>query len=270
MPNVKPCNEQNAIKVIAFAFEFQEEIEESLIHELILLYQNTDELNKSFPRKELLHSMTVQISEHGQQTQNQKLSGITFDRLMPNGTQELAISIRNNSVVISCGKYTRWNEIWEKAKSYFKIILPVLSDKTLTLVGFECIDEFIITDISNWKDELFNSSSKYIPSNISELVDLWHSHHGFLINDNEPVEHKTLNNINVNYISETGASSINKILIRTQHQSRLKLPVKYNADFFENIADKIMNKNHNFNKELMMDLLSDDMCNRIKLEHNNA
>ena len=270
MTKVNPCNDQNAIKIIAFAFEFQEEVEESLIQELILLYQNTDDLNKSLPRKELIHSMTVQISEHGQQTQNQKLSGITFDSLMPDGTQELAISIRNTSIVISCGKYTRWDEIWEKSKNYFKLILPLLADKTFTLVGFECIDEFIISDTSNWKDELFSSSSKYIPSNIYELNDLWHSHHGFLINDNVPVEHKTLNNINVNYISESGVSLINKIQIRTQHQSRLKQPVKYSKDFFEDIADKIMNKNHKFNKELMVDLLSEEMCNRINLEHGNA
>lgn len=270
MCNVNPCNDQNAIKIIAFAFEFQEEVNEDLVQELVFLYQKTDALNKNLPRKELLHSMTIQISEHGQQMQNQKLSGVTFDSLMPDGTQALAMTIRNNSVVFSCGKYTRWHEVWETSKSYFKIILPLFKNKTFTLIGFECIDEFIITDVSNWKDELFNSSSKYIPSNISELKDLWHSHHGFLITDKEPVEYKTLNNINVNYIAESRVPLVNKIQIRTQHQSRLKSPIKYSEDFFENVAYKIMNKNHNFNKELMVDLLSNDMCQRIKLERNNA
>jgi len=264
MNHIEPSNERNAIKVVAFALEFIEEIEESLIHEVITLYQGNNKLKETLPRKELHQSVIIQLGSL-QQATSKPVGGVTFDCLSPDGTQKWALSLRTNALIISCAEYTRWEEIWLQAKEYFALILPLLSEKHFSLVALEYIDEFIIKSdpySNEWKNELFKEDSKYIPSNIYEVQNLWHSHHGFISNEGNG-DMSTLNNVNIDHISEQ--SLVNKIIIRTQHKSQFLQPRLYEGDFLNEIVENIFNKNHGENKRIMRDLLSDEMCSEINL-----
>lgn len=265
MSHVKPSNEQNAIKVVAFALEFIEEIEEALIHEVITLYQSNNKLKETLPRKELHQSVTIQLGSP-QQATPKPVGGITFDYLSPDGTQKWALSLTTNALIISCAEYTRWEKIWLQAKEYFSLILPLLSKKHFSLVALEYIDEFIIESDSppnEWKKKLFKEDSKYIPANIYETKNLWHSHHGFISNEVDD-DVNTIHNINIDHIQEQNLE--NKIIIRTLHKSQFLQPKLYDADFLNKIVEKIFNKSHDENKEIMGDLLSAEMCSEINLK----
>lgn len=265
MNYVEPSNERNAIKVVAFALEFIEEIEESLIYELIGLYQKNDRLKDALPRKELHQSVVLQLGGSQQATPKQA-GGVTFDCLSPDGTQKWAVSLRTNALIVSCAEYTRWDDIWLQAKEYFSLILPILSEKHFSLVALEYIDEFIIKNgsrASEWKDELFKEDSRYIPSNIYEIQDLWHSHHGFISNEQNDIT--TLNNVDIDYISEKGFVKTDKIIIRTLHKSKLIQPRLYDDNFLSEVVESILNTNHGENKTIMRDLLSNEMCSEINL-----
>ena len=264
MTNVKPSNDNNAIKVIAFVLEFQQEIDESTVDKLRVFYQNNAEIKKDLPREQLLHTMMIQMEGQQQVSNKQVVGGVAFDSLLANGSQEWSLSVRGNVVVVTCGRYTRWDQVWNQAKSYFSAVLPLLSDKTFKFITLEYVDEFFISNHnSEWKKELFNLESKYLPSNIHDLDGFWHSHHGFHLHEVQPVEQRVLNNIDIDYISDPGG---HKLLIRTQHKSELLEAINYSENFMDETVDKIMNNNHTFNKELMVNLLSTEIQSKIKLE----
>lgn len=266
MNYVKPCNDGNAIRVAAFALEFPEGIDESIVAELIKVYHENDDLVEALPRKQINHALTLNL-ESPSNASVKTIDGVTFDRLTSDGKQEWAIVLARNSIVVSCGKYTRWEDVLANVKRYFDIVLRVLDGRAISIVGLEYVDEFIISNhTEDWKGEMLNNKSKYLPSNIFELPDLWHSHHGFIVNGGSSNVNATLNNFNVDYLIEDQAiSATHKVMMRIQHRTELKELEACSDDFFDRIALKIFKNNHTLNKDIMRNVLSKEMCVEIQL-----
>jgi uncharacterized protein (TIGR04255 family) len=264
MKFVQPYNERNAIKNVAFALEFKEEAEESLIQSLIALYQETEHLNTTLPRKQV-HSTTLYSEIPSIPTTSKNLGGVTFDRLTPKGIPEWSIFLGGNVLVINCGDYTRWDKVWVQAKKYLNIVLPLLSEKTFSLIALEYIDKFLISDITEgkWQKELFKNDSKYLPSNIYTLEEPWHSRHGFFLKKDNEIGKIILNNIDVDYL--IGHEEDSLLMMRTQHKTELQTLTKYNNNFLKNV-ELVIRESHDINKGIMKNILSKGACSEIDLE----
>lgn len=267
MSNVQPCKDQNAIKVAVFVFEFVKPLDITVIDNTIELYNADESFKKELPRVTPHNAITIQIVDGVQKASSNELNGVSFERFNSSGELEWSIRLIKESINISCYEYTRWDEVWSKVKEYFNRMEPILSVHDVSLVGIEYLDEFIINQKdSNWKKELFNTGSKFIPNHIFELNDFWHSHHGYFSNNIKSVlGNKTLNNVNIGYFNEENVTD--KVHIRMQHKYRItQSGVKITEDFIINEAENIINSNHEVNKEILRNLLSIEMLKTIQLE----
>jgi len=263
MPIVKPCNEKNAIKIAVFAFEFSEPVNKSIIESAIFLYDSDRDLSKELPSKKLRQTLTIQIGG-SQPPSPEDISGVLFSSVKPNGDVHWAVELRNESLMITCGNYTRWDEVWDRVQNYFRKFSEVLNEQKISFVTLEYEDEFIVKDDSSeaWKDALFNKKTKYLPTNGLELNDFWHSHNGFF-QEGTNAKLKILNLINVDYRQEQG---ISKIIIQTQHKSFLTDLLSIDKQDTMTKINEIIEENHTINKNIFLDLLSKEMCNTINLK----
>lgn len=263
MSNVKPCSETNAVKIVAFAFDLVQEIDETIINNAIKLYDEDKELRTDLIRKSTHDEVSVTISD-GAQVSKKSLGGVSFESLSSNGEVEWTLLLSKKSLMVSCKKYTRWDDVWAKAKTYFGKIIESLDGQTVSNATLEYLDEFIIEDITKeWKLELFNKESKFLAKNFFEVDDLWHSDHGYLVNKTSPMEHKILNTINISLLKDEKQER-NILAIRTQHKSFVASDIKGPDSFFIGL-DGIYQDHHNNNKSILQNMLSKAMLKKISL-----
>ena len=263
MPNMKPCNENNAIKVVAFALDFVHEVDESVIKSAIALYNEDKQLNEDLANLQTQQSIIIEINQ-GAQVQRQALGGVVFEKLSEKAEVLWALQVRRNGLAVTCTDYTRWDNIWPQAKNYLSKILPMLNGIEVASTTLEYVDEFIIDEHSDWKDELFQRKNKYLANNVFEVKDFWHSHHGYFSESSCESVEKVLNTVNIEYVVEE-PKKIYKVAIRTQHKSLTK-EVSIQDAFLDEVFSKSIENNHEANKEILLDLLSHSMLKTIKLK----
>lgn len=263
MNYVHACNENNAIKVVAFAFEFTREVSDKVIEDFINIYENDSSLKEKFQEKKPHQGITIKIDDTGQQVSHSALSGVTLESIK-NDILEWTFQFRNDAVIVTCSKYTSWNEIWSESRGFFEKVLNIVKEQEIRLVGIEYIDEFIVSDnLMPWKQELFKVDSKYIPSYIFDNEEFWHVHQGFLLTKKEPIDFKLLTNLNIDFKQNDGSED-HFLYMRTQHKSIFLESKKLNELFTD--IDKIFEISHNLSKEMMNNLLSEEMLDNINLK----
>lgn len=264
MSNVRPCNDNNAIKVVAYALDFAQEIDENLIKQVISLYNADEELNQDLTRSQPQQSFNIAIT-NGVQVQQETLGGILFENFAGGSEPVWSLVLRKNGLAVTCRDYTRWDSIWPQAKGYLSKIISLLNDIPVASTTLEYVDEFIIDNIhSAWKEELFKQDNSYIMNNVFNIKDFWHSHHGYFTQSESSSVDKVLNTINIEYVQEE-PRKISKIVIRTQHKSLIS-GILISDSFLNEVFSEIIENNHRFNKEILIDLLSDSVLESIKLK----
>ncbi|MCB4763525.1 MAG: TIGR04255 family protein [Sulfurovum sp.] len=269
MTLVQPANEHNAIKIAAFAFAVQpESITHSILEKIQSHYtaKQFSDYNNIAPH----NSIVVNFTDNNQEITSDALGGLSLLKVDGHGNKIWETVINKDTIIVTCYRYTRWNEIFEKAKNYVKEILNLI-DKDLKITGLtlEYIDEFTVLNNSDnrWKKELFLEDTKYLPSHIFEVTNPWHSHHGFFFNGNELLNQKILINLNIEYVITN--QSIHNLVIRSQQRSLLDSAIDLNQSKIDTSINAAMVENHKINKNLLRDLLSEGALQSINLGESN-
>lgn len=265
MLNVLPCCSENAIKVVAYAVDFREEIDDKLIHEAIAIHNDDSEFSQEFPHKNPQKSLKIEV-RNGVQLHQEELSGIIFEKLGTSGEPLWSLILRKDALAVTCQDYSRWNQISTKAQEYMSKMINILQGVKVASVTLEYVDEFIITDPSlPWKEYLFNPNSKFFTQNVFAVQDFWHSHHGFFSECSCANVDKVLNTVNLDYVEEEMKNiKKNKVVIRTQHKARTD-DVIIDEKFMDTIFKSSIEENHLTNKTIFRDILSEGMSKKIKL-----
>lgn len=270
MTLVQPVNEHNAIKIAAFAFElYPESVTQEILEKIQQSYTNGlfSSYNNFIPHNE----MVVKITESERQITTDTLGGLSLLKTDAAGNKIWEVLIDKNNIVVTCHKYTRWEEVFTQTKIYLKEIMGVIGN-SISIHGLtlEYIDEFNILDgtTHKWKEELFLSEAKYLPKHIFELLKPWHSHHGFFLDGERTLNKRILLNLNIEcVVSKQGAY---KLIIRSQHRSLMENSILFNVENIDSKIDEAMVENHKINKDLLRDLLTVDALQSINLGENNA
>jgi len=267
MEHVRPCNDENAIKIVALAFEFEgKNLQENTVEELIKIYRNNKEMLNNLPRVQKQQTVRMTVGNN-QAAGPSSITGVTFDHLTPSGGQKWAVMVNQDQFVVSCSDYSSWTTFWTEAKAYITTLIEPLKAQKIKNITVEYADEFAIlkNDSQEWIDELFNRDSHFLPSYIFDLEDLWHSHNGFFSvkSDSTKLKSKNLNVINIEQVPDEESGS--KIMIRTQNKTMLDDAQSINEFFGSGNAEAIVDNNHEMNKNMMKDLLSAEMLKKINL-----
>ena len=270
--NLFPIAGNNAIQNVAFAIEWQAELSSS---ELQLIHTAIE--------SELKHDFPIQLPQHHQKisfvsdtnsahkiTPSVELGGFLYEKRSQYSTNPTrSISLSKQSLIVLINEYSRWDNVWPDVNRYFSIILRQLKNAAIANIGLQYSDVFV------WKDdpkqlrlqEVFKPNSKFLTPNVLLVDGLWHSHHGYIVELDNPVPNSRLDNVNVNLINDAGVLSIQ---ITTSHRATLKNVIWSTSDQVMSIIDQVTNSLHTENKLVMTELLSDELCKKIKLEVNNV
>lgn len=263
MTTIKPCSGANAIKVVAFAIKFREEVTEEEVQKALDIHQKNSIFKTFLPRKQLHEAVTVELGLGSMpQSSIKKLGGVTFDKLTENGEQKWALIVKSDSLVCICTEYTRWAEVWKQASDLLSYLLPAVESKKVSEIALEYVDEFTIEGYkdNSWTTELFNSKTKYLSPNVFEQTSLWHSHCGFFNTDH------LLTKINVDYVLDEQNDMQPLVRIHTQHRKTDLENACISNEFLSGVVSQSLENQHQINKDILRDLLSQNILQIIKLK----
>lgn len=193
------------------------------------------------------------------------ISGIAFDRIKPNGEPALSVNIQSNALMIICGEYVRWANLWAEVKNYLEILSEFLGDAQFSGLSLQYTDAFKVSFQRGDKlplTDLFSETSRFVPSNISQIHDAFHSHHGFFSEPKFDLGGKLLTNVNVN-VNEL--ASVFDVQITTVHKYQLSAmfsPVESSGALNPKM-EAVFQYLHDENKVVVGDLLTNQVKESI-------
>jgi uncharacterized protein (TIGR04255 family) len=257
---VEKCNQNNAIKVAAFAIEFSDVCSANTF-KLFSEYVSAEK-SDLFTSSKLLEYFNIQINTEEPEesvSKNQEVHGVVL-----NNDNGWALSFKDNILVLQCTDYISWDEsigFAKEAWAYFISFLEnYLKPLKIKALGLEYLDEFLIKDENaNWVEELFSKDSKYLPEYIFSQSGFWHVHTGFYEKD-------ILTRLQMNHVQDAENRSLQ--VISMQHRFTLA----ETSELFlggEGVLDGmygVMEKMHSENVSLIKDILSSEVLEDINME----
>jgi uncharacterized protein (TIGR04255 family) len=253
----EPHSSKHAIQKMAFAIEFQRPLEGPAFRAASALAK---QLKSELPRKQEKRAVTFTFSESGEVSSGGRavddLGGVIFDRLRPDGEQELVLNFAPTHMAVINSQYEGWTQAWSVARNLLDLGWAAISQYTeISAFGLEYVDRF------HWSGsvdevmpaELFSADCPYIPSNCLSLSGPWHSFHGFYREDQ-------LMNINTQFtVSDAGAEAA----ITLNH----KISGRWSGAkiFSDGLVDEMMSRMHSLNKDVFRSMIVERIAREIGL-----
>lgn len=190
-------------------------------------------------------------------------SGISFERIKPDGTLDWRILVENSNVFVNCLSYTRWSEIWPRARDYLIDVINIAEASDCLIAGntLQYIDLFRWQgNVNDYRADAIIKLGDHVPRSIIDKGPFWHLHQGWF----EPADNgRILERAQIDAFSEDGMPVV-KIDAYMQHQlaSFYTLSEAVDNGWFVTTFEEM----HEKNKKLLRSFLNDDIAGRIKLD----
>lgn len=271
-----PINEAHAIVEVVMFVEFAPPFGESTVRKLINIEHD---LKEDLPgAKPVEFSVFSFGPDRGVQMARPRTIGVELQRVRPDGSLEWMLRTTENAISVHCLDYSRWNNIWARAKGYLDKAFRHLegSDSFIASVGLKYIDRFVCNgdpEQSRLQD-LFRKETDLICKRAFSTGPLWHCHSGWF----EDLRiSKGLNQLNLD-AALTNIKGHRKLVITVDHNAVAQIPQENSSlsllkgtngsDDFS--FDAIMEELHERNNAVMAELLSEQMARRINLTSKTA
>lgn len=252
----RPLNEDHAIQSVKFSVLLTGGIAHGSI---LTIEQNHNRWRDNLPARTIAD---VEIESNGR---TGKAPGVIFAFVRPDGSPSWSLSVAANRIDIECNLYSRWERVWHSAKEYFVKILEILStcQAELEIAGIELTvkDVFVVDRNAYSLDHLLNHSSR-LPSYIFSAGQAWHANCGWFQDEEPP--NRTLHHLNCDTAADQDLTFVNI----SHYQQRSLMPSQKKSDEKPDksaLLDRYMRELHLSNKQLLSDLLADQMAERINL-----
>lgn len=248
----------HAVQSAAFALEWPVELSDDDIRRMRGMHH---ELKGALPQLSELQTFKILMGgQPGAGTTSAVPGGFVLSRQGAAGPAKV-LEIQRNRMVAQVNDYTRWAPVWNEVKSWFDIFAPVLGQRQIAIVGLQ------YNDVFHWRADpssldlrqVFKVGSPLLPSNVFDLPGLWHSHHGYFLDLDDPIRYKLLENVNVNIIEELGQRSI---VISSVHKAHVNV---WGWEKLAQNVDSLMDALHARNKKNLEALLSEEAAAKISL-----
>jgi len=265
LENLHPVAGNHAVQAAHFVVEWAEPLKTDSI--LALAKLSSKFKNLGFPVMQPQNTFSVEFgptsSAGAMNPIGHGVSGFIFAKeQLPQSSRHVIVSAEK--CMIAVRDYTRWDQVFLDVQSYLKIVLEEIGPMR-PVKGFG----LQYNDIFTWNDdpselnlrEIFKDDF-VIPPNVFRQKGLWHLHHGYMEDKSDPVPCTVLQNINVDMI-DSGAGR--QLQIIGSHHATLKDPLWQPHMKNKNTVANIFEMLHNDNKKMIISLLKDEICTRIKL-----
>lgn len=255
MELIKSYLNDNAVKVIAFAINYTQQLSNETITTVIQTLKDTSFFTEKFQDIKDQNMFSMTVNPDGVQAQTQSIGGVVCNN------DDWSLTVNKDVIIVTCKKYTRWNDISSETYQYLNEIFKLIpSTQGIAQITLEYLDEFEILDNkSDWKRYLFNKECSYITDNIYETADFWHINLGSFVELKE-LDQKLLDGIDINYFADEQDELKHKINLRTQHV----LSYAANQAYNNKIIEKNFNTMHIHSKEVFEKIIHSDILKKFK------
>ena len=268
LDHLYPFAGQHAIQSAVFALDFANELD---IGEISAIRVESTKLAGDFSRQDELQrttfTMQVGLVDVPPTSSNVETDGFQMVRpaLVAGQPNSRAVIVNRTGIVVVVNDYTRWDKFKSDVDRYLSVLLTHIDgQKAVASLGLQFNDIFL------WKadpadlqlEEVFAAGNRYLAPNVFSSPLLWHSHHGYLVNNKSPVEYQQLDNINV---SRVAANEEHQLQILTSHRVTLEKPLYKGWSDCKATLLAIQDSLHAKNKAILAELLTPEAQNKIKL-----
>jgi len=260
MEHIKAYADKNAVKVIAFAINFDQNLANEKIQNIIDMAKKDAFFIKNFPKVNNQTEVSLVITPEGAPQQKTTENGVVFQ----SEDSAWTIIINKEHIVVTCKAYSRWNAISKQTYEYLQKVIDIFSkdyNVPIAQLTLEYLDEFeVVSPEADWKQELFRQDdNKFLNKNVYEQNDFWHINHGYFITLNE-LDNKQLDTININYFSDENDDFKNKVTIKAQHRVIVE-PIQEigKMDFITKTFDIV----HNHSKKVFENIVSKNVLDEF-------
>ncbi len=260
---IKTYSEKNAVKIIAFAINFDQDLANEQIKTIIDMAKKDEFFTSNFLKVTNQTEVSFVITPEGAPQQNITENGVIFQSEDSNDSA-WTIIVNKEHIVVTCKAYSRWNAISKQTYAYLQKVIdifPIEYNVSVAQITLEYLDEFEITSPNeDWKQELFRQdNNKFLNKNVYEQNDFWHINHGYFITLDK-LENKQLDTINISYFSDDNDDFKNKVTIKSQHRVIVEPVQDLNKMDF---ISKTFNIVHNHSKEVFENIISDNILEKF-------
>lgn len=175
--------------------------------EISRLVASVDGWKHDLPRMSQLETHQFQMGPAGiQPVQVVPVNGISFERIRPDGELGWRLRCEGNALFINCLEYTRWTEVWQKARGYLRKAFDIGVDPDQAIVGvmLQYVDMFTWDGAPNDYDvtHLLNVTGELVPTSLRDHGAVWHLHAGWFEQVDEPVPGRLLNRVHFDALAD--------------------------------------------------------------------
>ena len=129
------------------------------------------------------------------------MTPIFYNSVSRDGSREWELGFNGNQVRVTCGKYSRWEHVWKIANNLFQMVGKSLSGRDTGIITVELTYQ----DLFVWEGEekdydvrrLLSCEDEVIGRSMLGLGPLWHSHQGWMKDQNKWPEEDYLERIHL-------------------------------------------------------------------------
>nr|WP_280923347.1 TIGR04255 family protein [Rhizobium halophytocola] len=252
----RPINDDHAIESIKFSVMFTTALSPNAI---VAIDQSHEKWRDSLPARTPLE---VEIDVGGREV---KLPGLVFSFMKPDGNPTWSMTVGGNKIEIECFLYSRWQRVWNSVLRILQNALSAISalkdNLLISSVELAVRDTFITQDPDYALDQLMNRC-RFVPEWAFKAGRSWHSHIGWMGDFAE--RSRTLHNLNADVVPRESETYI-KVTHYQLRNTGTDLKVQELID--SNLAqlDVMFNNLHDVNKNIMSELITKKMGQRIGL-----
>lgn len=269
----QPINDDHAVQSVAFFLHFDRPLDQRVIHQL---HSSRERWLPDLPAVQLPQMFGFEIGPAGAAPKQITGHGIEFSYLRPDGTPAWQLRVDSGSAVVECTRYTRWDRVWQSARTHLLTALEVINTVdlqpalTISATALQYVDRFVSQSAdADYKSIL--SEGSQLPASVFQFGDAWHSHTGWF--DKSFEIGVVLNNLNVDARNDMGLDG-SPLMLDLLHLQQLRYNDRRSlSDFLasaEEVLDAPMQELHSRNKSLVCSLIVEDMQERIGIVSSSA
>lgn len=261
-PGFAPINDDHAIERVVFTLELDRPLTSAAAHSLATHHSVW---RNELPAMKRPDGLSVDLGPQGIRTD--KMPGVEFAFLQPDGSPTWALKAQANEIIIECRRYSRWKKVWGKALSLFLDVAPFVDDGgtpfRVTKASLVVQDVFLNKNAYYDLRELFSKNS-IVPTRIYEAGADWHVHMGWF---DKVSAGRVLHNINLDGVSaqqSNSADGVNRVSI-LHFQQWLPDDVRPIGELNPDDLGKVMESLHQNNKAHIGEILVQEMSENVSL-----
>lgn len=191
---------------------------------------------------------------------------LSFVRFRADGEMEWRLLLHAQALVVNCGAYTRWKEVWTIVRDLFRTVTEVLPprEQKIRSVVLQYTDVFRWVGDGPYDARELLQKGDSVPCDIFHRGKVWHVEQGWFVDRKEPVPGHILQHT---HIASTVEDDQPQVRFNTHLRFDLRDTPDVRAAFGEPkpLADSLFSSLHSSSKDLLAGFLTPDATERINL-----